>query len=105
MKLIVGETFSLNDENKPIDGYTVSSSLYKGINEEIECYALSASTDISPESYPFDTFLILLDGNIKLQGKYNASLKANEICYIEREALIGIEVIKRLCLYKYCYKE
>lgn len=94
MKLIEGKTFLLKDENKPIDGCTISSSLHKGINEEIECYALSASTDISPESYPFDTFLILLDGNIKLQGKYNASLKANEICYIEREALIGMESLK-----------
>ena len=82
MKLNTGKVFSIVEENEPIRGCTVSSSMHNGLCS-ITCFSLDAHTDISAEIYPYYKFLIMLKGNADIYSLENsfANLKDSE-CFI-----------------------
>ena len=63
MNEIKGKTFSLVEDNQPIDGLTIS---YK-MKSDMVLFSLGRKTDISSESYDFPCFIHVLSG----KGKFN----------------------------------
>ena len=67
-----GEVFSIAAENAPVDGCTVSKAVAEVAGRRISHFALSAGTDISPETYDYHKLWIVIDG----EGEVLAAKKA-----------------------------
>ncbi len=57
-----GEVFSIAAENAPVDGCTVSKAVAEVAGRRISHFALSAGTDISPETYDYHKLWIVMNG-------------------------------------------
>ena len=57
-----GEVFSIAAENAPVDGCMVSKAVAEVAGRRISHFALSAGTDISPETYDYHKLWIVMDG-------------------------------------------
>lgn len=62
MKEKLGITFSIAKDNRPIKGCTVS----KSIDKDITYFSLAKGTDISPEMYPYNKLIIVIEGIIDI---------------------------------------
>ena len=71
MKLEAGKVFSLEKENQPLKGCTVSKELEGGRNP-ILIFSMDRNTDISPEIFSEHKFLILHAGDLEVYGGKSA---------------------------------
>lgn len=74
-----GGVFSIAAENAPVEGCTVSKAVAEVAGRRISHFALSAGTDISPETYDYHKLWIVIDGEgvIGYEGKEHV-IKAGE---------------------------
>ena len=69
-----GEVFSIAAENAPVDGCTVSKAVAEVAGRRISHFALSAGTDISPETYDYHKLWIVIDGEGEVLAAKNAKI-------------------------------
>ena len=74
MKLEAGKVFSLEKENQPLKGCTVSKELEGGRNP-ILIFSMDRNTDISPEIFSEHKFLILHAGDLEVYGGKSQKLQ------------------------------
>ena len=67
MNEIIGEVFSIEKDNKPVPGCTISKEVHGGDNY-ITYFSLAKNTDISAEIYPYHKMLIVADGSMEVYG-------------------------------------
>lgn len=67
MKEKVGEVFSIAEDNRPVNGCTISKTVYEGTNS-IVYFSLAAHTDISAEIYPYHKLLLVAAGDLEVYG-------------------------------------
>ena len=72
-----GEVFSIAAENAPVEGCTVSKAVAEVAGRRISHFALSAGTDISPETYDYHKLWVVIDG----EGEVLAAKNANTLVY------------------------
>lgn len=76
MKEIVGEVFSIANENKPVAGCTVSKSICDGKNY-ITYFSMAPNTDISAEIFPYHKLILVAEGYLEVYGTENYQRKLN----------------------------
>ena len=69
-----GGVFSIAAENAPVDGCTVSKAVAEVAGRRISHFALSAGTDISPETYDYHKLWIVIDGEGEVLAAKNAKI-------------------------------
>ena len=69
-----GEVFSIAEENAPVEGCTVSKAVAEVAGRRISHFALSAGTDISPETYDYHKLWIVIDGEGEVLAAKNAKI-------------------------------
>ena len=69
-----GEVFSIASENAPVDGCTVSKAVAEVAGRRISHFALSAGTDISPETYDYHKLWVVIDGEGEVLAAKNAKI-------------------------------
>ena len=69
-----GEVFSIAEENAPVEGCTVSKTVAEVAGRRISHFALSAGTDISPETYDYHKLWIVIDGEGEVLAAKNAKI-------------------------------
>ena len=74
MKLEAGKVFSIEKENQPLKGCTVSKELEGGRNP-ILIFSMDRNTDISPEIFSEHKFLILHAGASRFMGENHQSCR------------------------------
>lgn len=74
MKEKIGEVFSIEKDNPPVEGCTISKEIYGGKNS-ITYFSLAKNTDISAEIYPYHKLIIVADGNMEVFGTDDFSKK------------------------------
>lgn len=74
MKLEAGKVFSIEKENQPLKGCTVSKELEGGRNP-ILIFSMDRNTDISPEIFSEHKFLILHAGDLEVYGGKSQKLQ------------------------------
>lgn len=77
MKEKVGEVFSINKENRPIGGFTISKEVYPGI-DSITYFSLAKNTDISAEIYSYHKLVMVAGGIVEVYGFNGESLIVQE---------------------------
>ena len=70
-----GEVFSIAEENAPVEGCTVSKAVAEVAGRRISHFALSAGTDISPETYDYHKLWIVIDGEGEVLAAKNAKIQ------------------------------
>ena len=73
-----GEVFSIAAENAPVDGCTVSKAVAEVAGRRISHFALSAGTDISPETYDYHKLWIVIDGEGEVLAAKNAKIQRSQ---------------------------
>lgn len=69
-----GDVFSIAAENAPVEGCTVSKAIAEVAGRRISHFALSAGTDISPETYDYHKLWIVIDGEGEVLAAKNAKI-------------------------------
>ena len=69
-----GEVFSIAAENAPVEGCTVSKAVAEVAGRRISHFALSAGTDISPETYDYHKLWVVIDGEGEVLAAKNAKI-------------------------------
>ncbi|MBQ8113076.1 MAG: hypothetical protein IJ146_07690 [Kiritimatiellae bacterium] len=69
-----GGVFSIAAENAPVEGCTVSKAVAEVAGRRISHFALSAGTDISPETYDYHKLWIVIDGEGEVLAAKNAKI-------------------------------
>ena len=69
-----GEVFSIAEENAPVEGCTVSKAVAEVAGRRISHFALSAGTDISPETYDYHKLWVVIDGEGEVLAAKNAKI-------------------------------
>ena len=77
MKEITGEVFSIEKNNQPVTGCTVSREVYSGENS-ITYFSLAENTDISAEMFPYRKLIIVADGSMEVYGTDGYSMRLAE---------------------------
>ena len=67
MKEKVGKVYSIAEDNKALEGCTVSKEVYGGENY-IAYFSMAEETDISAELFPYYKLLIVAEGEIEAYG-------------------------------------
>ena len=91
MKLPVGKTFSIADDNKPVKGCTISNNVHAGENA-FTVFSMAKNTDISAEIFPYYKFIIVNCGRLEIYGAEDiASLKLStgESCLTPIDTPVG----------------
>ena len=74
MREKIGEVFSIEEDNRPVPGCTISKEVYGGENY-ITYFSLARNTDISAEIYPYHKMLIVAGGSMEVYGSDGFSKK------------------------------
>ena len=83
-----GKTFKIEDENRIVDGCTVSEADVKGA----VYFALAKNTDISPEIYASGKLLIVSSGTlIAYNGEFAKEVRENQAILIKENTPIGMK--------------
>lgn len=71
MKEKIGKVFSIKDDNRPVEGYTVSKAVLQEDERGVIYFSMAEDTDISAETYPHETLYIIHQGKttLKIRGE------------------------------------
>lgn len=67
MKEQVGKVFSIDKDNKVLEGCTISKEVHGGDNY-IAYFSMAEDTDISAELFPYYKLLIVSEGELEVYG-------------------------------------
>lgn len=67
MREEVGKVFSIKDDNRPVEGCTVSKAVLQEDERGIIYFSMAEDTDISAETYPHKTLYIIHEGKTRLK--------------------------------------
>ena len=74
MNEVKGQIFSIAAGNAPVEGCTVSKAVAEVAGRRISHFALSAGTDISPETYDYHKLWVVIDGEGEVLTAKNAKI-------------------------------
>ncbi len=91
MNEVIGEVYSIAENNQPVSGCTVSTEVYKGANY-ITYFSLDKGTDISAEIYPYHKLIIVAQGSMEVYGKngFLKQLKTGESILTPLDTPVGM---------------
>ena len=91
MKEKVGKVYSIAEDNKALEGCTVSKEVY-GRENYIAYFSMAEDTDISAELFPYYKLLIVAEGEIEAYGfsEKTKILKQGDSIFTPIEIPVGI---------------
>lgn len=94
-----GVIFSITRDNAPVEGCTISRSVYEANNFGITYFSMAHDTDISPEIFPFRKIILTISGRLAVNmSGHELTLNEGECAVIPANMPAGIMTLTG-CVY------
>ena len=86
-----GKVFSIAKDNQPVDGCTISKTIYDNGKDYISYFSLAQDTDISAEIYGYYKLLIVAEGSLEVYTDNNVwTLEKGECILTPTDIPVGM---------------